>query len=262
MLQRDFNGPDHLPQCHLSITFTINQLNYAIFDQDGVMLHHTSLPDISFNSAATIQALKDDAKLNMTFANITVVAMTCNAHQLSFKDERISSILPSLEFKNIKIEKIPGSAVYNYYGLTQAQENLLKEILHNQQYNLYNFVFTLSSYFIGIERPLVHLHLEEKLLTIFIQKDGVLQFFNSYGYKSSNDILYFVMAACKMNEIDLVHDQKTVSGWIEKDSEIFNSLTKFLGNLNIIEDTTFKIQSSPNHKPHYYFAHYAGKACV
>ena len=152
--------------------------------------------------------------------------------------------------------------VYNYYGLTPAQTSMLNTIFTNENYQVHNFVFALATYFIGLQQPLLHIHLEQKLASIYIQKNGSLQFFNSYGYKTANDILYFVLAACKLNDINLQNDQKTISGWIEKDSEIYNVLNRYLGNLDVLSDDAFLIEEKSKHQPHYYFAHYIGKSCA
>lgn len=262
MLQRDFSSSGNIQKHHLSVTITIDYFSYAIFDKDGVLIKHCSYPNISFNSDTTLQLLKDDADLNAVYEKISVVALTCNTHQLSFKNEQIAGIIPNLEFKNIKVEKLPGSNVYNYYGLTTAQEMLLNNLFKQDNYQLYNFLFALSTYFIGIVRPLLHIHLEEKLATIYIQKNGTLQFFNSYSYKTANDTLYFIIAACKLTGIDIINDKKTISGWIEKDSEIYRNLSRYLGNLDILEDPSFILNNQTSYKPHYYFANYIGRSCV
>ncbi|MCZ2100208.1 MAG: DUF3822 family protein [Chitinophagales bacterium] len=262
MLQRDFNLSGNNPLYHLSLSMTIDQLNYAIFDNKGILLKHKTYSNISFNAADTLELIKSNPDLHDKYDKITVTALTCNTHQLSFKDEQIAKIIPNLEFKNVRVEKLPGCMVYNYYGLTPAQTGILNTIFNNENYQVHNFVFALSTYFIGLQQPLLHIHLEQKLASIYIQKNGSLQFFNSYGYKTANDILYFVLAACKLNDINLQNDQKTISGWIEKDSEIYNVLNRYLGNLDVLRDDAFLIEEKSKHQPHYYFAHYIGKSCA
>ncbi len=262
MLQRDFDLSVNNPEHQLSLTMTIDQLSYAIFDNHGVLIRHKTYPNISFNAPATLEILKADPDLTKGYGKISVTALTGDAHQLSFRDDQISDIIPNFEFKNVQIEKLPGAMVYNYYGLTPAQKNLLGLLFQQDTYEIHNFVFALTSYFIGLNQPIVHLHLEENSVYIYIQKNGTIQFFNSYWFKTANDILYFTLAACKLNGINMQDDKKTISGGIEKDSEIYVALSRYLGNLDIIEDASFRLDPTSGYKPHYYFAHYIGKSCV
>ncbi len=262
MLQRDFKISGNRAKSHLSVTLTKDQLNFAVFDTDGVLIKHQSYENLVFSSSDTFDLLKSNPDFNENYDKISVIAITGNTHQLSFLDEDISNIIPGFEFKDVHIEKLPGSTVYNYYGISQAQINILDLLFGANKYKIHTFVFGLSSFYIGIQQPLLHIHLEEKMASIFIQKEGILNFYNSYSYKSANDLLYFILAACKLHAINPTHDSKIISGMIEKESEIFQSFLRYMGNIKFIENPNFKLIQGTEFKPHYYFTHFMSKSCV
>ncbi len=262
MLQRDFKISSDRTKSHLSLTLTQDQLNYAIIDKDGIIIKHHTYDNISFSATETYNLLKSNPDFYDSYEKKSVIAITGDTHQLSFLDESIPNIIPSFEFKEVNIEKIPGSLIYNYYGITPAQSNLLDLLLGKNTYQINTLVFGLSSYYIGFLQPILHIHLEEKIASIYIQKEGKLQFFNSFTNNSANDLLYFILSACKLYEINPVKDLKQVSGLIEKESKLFQIFTNYLNNIQFIVNPDFKIVPGTEFKPHYYFTHFMSKSCV
>lgn len=237
---------------------------YSIFDDQDVLICHQSYIDIRFSDGTSISTIKNDVRLSRDFTKISVVVMSGDAHQINVLDETLVNYFPSLELKNIKVEKVPGQDLYNYFGISPHQENLLRDLWHNHPLIIRSFPALLAAYFIGPNVPFLHIHLEEGVIFLYVQKEGKMFLYNSFCTKSKTDILYFALATCQSTGLNPMTDKVTISGWIEKDSALFQQLQGYIANIDILTDAQHHLHTSVNEslKPHFYFVHTIHAQCV
>jgi len=262
MLQKDFDLSGQNNVHRLTVFITADGLFYSCFTADGTLVRHHSYTNLLFPSRDTVQSIVVDPVLRAQYERIVVVVLTSNDQQLAVPDDELIKMIPGLEYKHIHMEKLPGQLAYNYYGLTPHQESLLDELFGHDNYIVHNFLFALTSYYLGINKPMMHLHFEDTTITLYVQKNGILQFYNTFRYLGPKDVLYFTLAACQLTGIDTSQDSVVVSGWMEGDTSIYKKLNGYIKHLSIMDDADFRIATTQGHKPFYYFTHYAGQLCV
>lgn len=264
MYQRDFDFSEGNNLYKLSVVLMADSFFYAIFDSNGMLISHHSHTGIRFSDVSSIHAIKLNPLLIAKYDTISVVVLAGDLHQIDVPDDNLLHIFPGLQLKNVKLEKIPGQNIYNYYGITSHQESLLNDLFGEKNYNLKSFVSLLSTYFLGTEEPLLHLHLEDGVIYIYVQKGGKLYLYNSFQTKSMNDILYFTLATFNVTGLDPTKDKVTVSGWIEKESALYKQLQGYISNIDIISDALFMLHPTmlSKLKTHYYFVHNINTLCV
>ncbi|MBK8627212.1 MAG: DUF3822 family protein [Saprospiraceae bacterium] len=264
MIQRDFDYSSNDNLQKLSVVLMADSFFYSIFDNQNVMVCHQSYIDMMYSDPQFTKLIKEDTRLQRQYLKTSILVMSGDAHQINIKDDALIDIFPGLELKNAKVEKIPGQALYNYYGITNHQEDLLQYLWPEKNYYLRSFTSLLSAYFIGTYQPILHIHLEDGILYLYVQKEGKMFLYNSYCTKNKLDILYFVLAACQYTGLDPASDHVTISGWIDRDSALYIQLKGYISNITILSDIEHHLHASfPEEiKPHFYFTHHANIQCA
>lgn len=264
MIQRDFDFSSTDNSVKLSVVLMADSFFYGIFDDQNRMICHQSYIGLVYSDSQTIDLINSDARLSRNFAKISIIVMSGDNHQIDFQDDQLVQLFPSLELKNIKVEKVIGQSLYNYFGLSPHQENILKNLWPTSDYKYKSIPNLLSAYHLGTSTPLLHIHIEEGIIYTYAQSDGKMLLYNSFVTKSKSDILYFALATCQAANIDPAIDPVVVSGWIEKDSILYKELNGYIADLRILLDESHQLHShlSDINKAHYYFIHHANIQCA
>lgn len=265
MLQSDFQYLENIGENILSVVIMADSFFYGIFDvNNNTLVCHKSFIDLRYSHLQSMDEILYDENLKKKFSRIIVVAHTdCTFHSQE-QDDSLLTLLPGLELKSKKVEKLPGNEIYNYFGITPHQEELLDGLFGSRNYILKSESALLSSYYLGNFDEFIHIHIESSSIIVYVQRDGKMVFYNTFITKGINDILYFVLAACKFADLKPESVQVKVSGWIEKDSILYKNLCSYLGNIEIIEDSQFKLSQNitTDIRPHYYFLHFINVLCA
>jgi len=120
-----------------------------------------------------------------------------------------------------------------------------------------SFIKTALDYAEGQENDAVHVQVWESHFDLVVVKNKQLLMFNSYRYKSGNDIVYFVLNAYKQLVINPKDAALMLSGMIEKNDNAVIQLNKFIRNmffetLNPQKKYSYHFQDSLPH----YFIHF------
>ena len=264
MLQSDFQYLENINEYRLSVVLMADSFFYAIFDAENRLISHKSFKAIKYSSPSDIDMIVNDENLRHSFSGIIVVAHTNLTYHVQQKDDNLLPLLPGLELKSKKVEKLPGNEIYNYFGISPHQEALLDTLFGGESYILKSESALLSDYYIGNFDEFIHVHLESSSLVLFVHKEGKMVFYNTYFIQAMDDVLYFILATCAFANMKPESTKVNVSGWIESDSVLFKHLCSYLGNIKILEDSQFAISQfvSSDIKPHYYFLHYLNILCA
>ena len=264
MYQRDFDFITNNNGYKLSVVLMADSFFYAVLDNENTLIAHQSAEQFRFSDQTHRNILLEDKILKATYQSISVVVLPALQFQASSPNDALLATFPGMELYSNKIEKLACQSIYNYFGITYHQETLLQTLFGVDGYTLHSLLYILSSYYLGPIHRFMHLHVEQDHVYIYIQQNGVLQFYNTFSASSTADILYFVLATCKTSGFEPLSDQVTISGWIEKDSPLFTQLTGYLPEVKLIKDTDFRLHSScnPSQYPHHYFVHLANALCA
>jgi Protein of unknown function (DUF3822) len=265
MLQSDFQYLENIGEKILSVVLMADSFFYGIFDEnDNTLVCHKSFTDLRYSHPQSMDAILYHENLKQKFNKISVAALTDITFHSQVQDDSLLTLLPGLELKSKKVEKLPGNEIYSYYGITPHQEELLDNLFGSQNYILKSESALLSSYYMGNFDEFIHIHIQPSSIIVYVQRNGKLVFYNTFNTKGINDILYFVMAACQFANLKPESVQVKVSGWIEKDSLLYKNLCSYLVNIEIIENSQFKLSHyiTTDIRPHYYFLHFIQALCA
>lgn len=67
-------------------------------------------------------------------------------------------------------------------------------------------------------------------------KDSSLQFVNRFGYQSENDLLYYLLLACREAGLSPENDPAGLCGNIRPGSVGFEKISRYIGNLSFLKD--------------------------
>lgn len=261
MLQKDFKYlGSHSEKYQLSVVLMADSFFYGIFDHDGKLISHRSYADIMY-SDESVNTLFDDKELCNHYEKVHIVNFAGNSHQLAWPDNDFISSLPLLAWKELFKEQLPGQNIYNYFGITPAQKNLLDQLFKSNKYQVHDFLFLLTTYYIGVDSPCVHVHFEDHLVSIFTQNEGKVQFYNTFRFTSDKDVLYFVMAALNYSQLDPKNSKVNVSGWIDQKSSIFTLLESYIHDVKILKDSEFCVINNEDLQAANYFIHFINRIC-
>ncbi len=264
MLQSDFQFLENINEYRLSVVLMADSFFYAIFDTENRLVCHKSFKEIKYSIPFCTDIILNDENLKFTFTRIIVVAHTNATYHIQQQDDKLLSLLPGLELKSKKVEKLPGNEIYNYFGISPHQEALVDRLFGAQSYILKSESALLSSYYIGNFYEFIHVHLESSSVVLYVQKDGKMVFYNIFFTNGMNDILYFILATSAFANMNPETVKVKMTGWIESESLLFKHLSGYLGNIEILEDSqcTMSPFITTDIKPHYYFLHYLNILCA
>ena len=93
------------------------------------------------------------------------------------------------------------------------------------------------------------------LFQLAIFNQGELQFYNSFSFKSTSDVLYFILLAFEQFGLNPEKTPLYLSGNIINDSDIYKTLYRYIGHLDFLPAPSF-IQlgkSASSFDPNFYF---------
>lgn len=264
MYQRDFDFSKSSEKYQLSVVLMADSFFYGLFDPKGSLVYHRSHVHFDYSKPSEYQVLLEDQQLAHDFEKVNVLIWTDHHFQLPEIRDDFVNMFPSMDFKVVKREKIPGQQVYHYYAITKYQESLLVQLFHNKKTETRSFLTGIAAYYIAWASDLMHVHIEENKILIYAQKNNEMVFYQTFKTESATDVLYFILAACESSGLEISNDDVYISGWIEKDSPMFKTLSGYVSKLHFRQDVEFKLSplTSKETKEVFYFAHFVNKLCA
>jgi hypothetical protein len=241
----------------LSVIIMADSFFYAIFNANNTIVAHHSFEGIRYSNISSNQTILNDQNLKLDFDNISVLVINENGYLTSEEEDITPTFFPSLEHQVVYAENIDHIGMKYYFGLTPHQETLVKSLFAGKSNEVHSYPANFSRWYQFNLKNIVHIHIEKSFFLLYIQKDKRIVLSNFFGVNEVNDILYFVMAACKTTEINISDDDFFISGNIEKDSPLFSTLHAYIGNIDLVKtEDVFEQNEIPQAShPHHYFLH-------
>ncbi len=165
----------------------------------------TLVPKELFDEKNSLNYLKYNTKINFDdFA----------ANDSLINNEIINVYIPYVKINNYIFEKFNSFKYYHYSTL--LIEEFRKRI--NSSFN-----------------ELVFLNINDKFIDLIYFKKNKLNFYNSFNYKSNEDILYYLLFSLDQLSLDKEKNLISCYGKITLDSELYELLYSYIKNIEIQE---------------------------
>jgi Protein of unknown function (DUF3822) len=247
----------------LSVVITTDSFFYSILDPKGIVLAAKHYSAIAFEDVIPKDIL-DDQMLNMNFNKICVTLLGCKSQFLPYEDDLFAQNYPAFVHKEVKKEKVYAQDAYCYFGISPNQVDFLNQLLGKENYIIHHPSSIFSSFHLAEFSPLIHAHLEDNLIIIYSQNQGKFQFYNEYRTASPNDVLYFILAAYDYTGFDPYTIPLKLSGWLEKDSQLFVLLHGYFKDIDFIQIDSSSLVPAANNanlRAYFYFLNIANGLC-
>lgn len=125
--------------------------------------------------------------------------------------------------------RIPGGDAWIYFVVPQTLQKLIHEYFQHPTLNhIAGKAMTIAQNLDEDGDSLLFLHLLDKSMIIIAVHQGRLRLCNSYTYRSSEDILYFIQTVRKVAEMEDSSTPIYITGEIEKEEATAHLLWEFL----------------------------------
>jgi len=142
------------------------------------------------------------------------------------------------EHEELHFNYIEEIDAYNLFAipsdLTTLLVNKFPEIVFVHQNNVFVRNLVEKGKSVKFKLPVVHVNINEKSFEIGIYKDEKFLMINSYTYNDENDFVYFLLNTLKQYDINVNKMHFNISGVLEKDTEFFYFVHKFIPNLKFM----------------------------
>jgi hypothetical protein len=163
-------------------------------------------------------------------------------------------------------EKIPWWDIYNVYRLPLEVHKLLEyKFPDGKQWHYYSLLLKSYRKFNAPDKTetIEIVFCEEKMI-LSVYKKGQLQLLQSFFYEGAKDVLYHLLNCCRQLNMSQQEVSLQISGFIEKQSLIYNELAKYFLNLSFEEagDGIAKTALLDEYPRHYFSTLLKMAACV
>lgn len=225
----------------LSLEIGKSHFSFAITDKSGDELYtlaYYSAGETDSEELAGVFA--EHPELNRTFYSVQVCydyskhALVPNRH---FSDSDSTAILDTMHGKNgqsaIFSEPVHEWQLYNVYAVPQNVQGWISKKFPAAVYR-HHFTLGMKTMPYGpSDRLLVNIHTDE--FSYVAIKDYKLLIAQTHSYASPEDICYYLLKTCHEFSLSQEEVQLTVTGLIEKDSQLYREMYQFFVNVEFRE---------------------------
>lgn len=232
---------DLLSKNSLSILISQDGLSYSIYDIDDKKVQALVSMQFDVNKADEIRKfIEDEGLKDAQFENINVVYATRNVTIVpdAIFDENSAESIYALNRKispddEIRYSRLPKSQTVIVFAIEKETSSLLDELftrynLYPQSYPLIETGLTKTKISEKPNRQRMLVQVFENFFEILVIDKGQIVNYNTYNYKSANDILYFIVNCFEQLGLSPEECEVAFSGFIEQDSLTVIHLNKFI----------------------------------
>lgn len=182
--------------------------------------------------------------LQQDFASVT----TCIGNNLNtlipkalYKEEIGKEILgfnqALLKNENESTDWLASIQAYNSYIIPQDLERCFNKHFPNHKWKHQSTVFieSLLQQFKLQDGAKIYLSVQNKNFEIVVLDGKKLKFFNGYSYRTSEDLIYYLLFVCEQLGLNPDQVPLVISGEIEEESEVYKILYKYVRNISFIK---------------------------
>ncbi|WP_299117150.1 DUF3822 family protein [uncultured Winogradskyella sp.] len=235
----------------LSIQVNLNGLSFCILNRTTNTIEF--LKHIAFEQQLTpyntLNRLKEEMSSNTVFSNEFNSVIVIHQNELS-------TLIPkTLYNENHKADYLKFNA-----KILKTDFITHDEILINDSVNVYipyvninNYIFETFGEFTykhsstllidsilqkeGIkDKTIVYAQVNSSTIEVLVMDKGQLQLFNIFEYHSKEDFIYYILFVFEQLKLDVETVKVKLSGYIEKDDELYQMLYMYIRHVDIIDN--------------------------
>ena len=232
---------DLLSKNSLSILISQDGLSYYIYDIDDKKIQALVSMQFEVNKTDEIRKfIEGEGLKDAQFENINIVYATRNVTIVPdvIFDENSAESIYALNRKispddEIRYSRLPKSQTVIIFAIEKEISSLLDELfprynLYPQSYPLIETGLTKTKISEKPNRQRMLVQVFEDFFEILVIDKGQIVNYNTYSYKSANDILYFIVNDFEQLGLSQEDCEVAFSGFIEQDSLTVIHLKKFI----------------------------------
>jgi len=265
--------------CHLSIQVNLDGFSFAILniqERKYIALECYDIQNCSTYNDLAEQIDKIIMQQEMLQQNFTSTSISI-AHTLNtltpkvlYEDVNGKEILgfnqSLLQNEKENSDWLNSIKAYNSYIIPEELERCFNKHFPNHiwKHDSSILIESLLHQFKLQEGNQIYLSIQNTYFELIVLDGKKLKFFNNFAYKSASDLLYYLLFTCEQMGLNPDKIPLIISGEIEKESEVYKSLYKYIRNISFIN-------RNPNYeysfvfdeiKNHYYYKLLNQHLCV
>lgn len=147
-------------------------------------------------------------------------------------------------------DDIPEWQMVNAYSFPASLRRLFDEAFSSvAMYHAYTPAIKIYSGYVADNQLLVHF--TEQNFRVLLKKDAAIQLAQTYSYKTSLDVVYYLLKICYEFDLRQQSVHIIVSGLVEENSGLFTELRQYFSNVHFTHPP--EIAFPGNTHPHHFF---------
>ncbi|MBO7651174.1 MAG: DUF3822 family protein [Bacteroidales bacterium] len=232
---------DLLSKNSLSILISQDGLSYSIYDIDDKKVQALVTMQFEANKADEIRKfIYDEGLKDAQFENVNIVYATRNTTIVpdAIFDENSAESIYALNRRiypneEVHYSRLPKSQTVIMFAIEKETSSLLDELfprynLYPQSYPLIETGLTKTKISEKPNRQRMLVQVFEDFFEILVIDKGQIVNYNTYNYKSANDMLYFIVNTFEQLGLSQEECEVAFSGFIEQDNLAIIHLKKFV----------------------------------
>lgn len=244
--------PNNLYETHLSIQLSLDGFSFCIVDKSYDLVQKVAYREFEETAGSPedllskVRGVFDQEKLlQHQFGSVNVT----HVNELSslvprslFDKNRLKDYIrySSMTYDNdyIVYDEIEGQELVNVYIPFVNVNNFLLDRFGSFEYSHFSSVLVsnlLNTYKFS-EHPHLFVHLERSRMYVVGISESKLQLYNSFGYRTKEDFVYYILFVAEQLGMDPESFELILSGWIDKESELYKLAYVYVRNVSLIEN--------------------------
>ena len=232
--------------CHLRLLVGMDGFSYLVKQQNDVLVLKSWVFSPKDQETSLRRILHSEIPLALQYASIQIIYTTPLVTLLPIRmfteqvrdDTGWFGLLTEVTPDVVMHQEWKEGGCYVLQGVPTSFYTLLKSarLIHEDRpYHPEILAQSLLSFWQKMavaQHKVVCINVRNTYLQVAAFDSGHLQFFNSFEFVSSNDVLYYTLTAYKQANLDPVMIPLYISGQVISDSEIYRVLNRFIKSMH------------------------------
>lgn len=247
----------------LSILLGMGSFDYTVVDAQQQLLLWRSRELTPEDEPDYAKIIAEDRVLRQPYRNLRIgwstVKQTLVPKRLYNPAARSVYLQQSTDLassEQARAEEVPSMGMYHAYAVDKAQLKALQSHFPGSRHfhlgtGLLHGQHRLMA---AMGKPAVFVHLRGAYLWVSAFDKNTLRFFNSFSYRSSKDVVYYVLLAFEEAGLKPSEARTLLSGTIVEDSEIYQQFTRYLPDMTFVPRSAYyKYGELLENEPAYFY---------
>lgn len=153
---------------------------------------------------------------------------------------------------NCHRQSIPNKQIVLLYRIPVEVEELFQQ--HFPQATIQHAV-GLQMPVVGDKQATLYVVMYQASFKIMLFKEGQLQLVQFADFNTPADVAYHLMNACEQHQLLPVETTLTLSGFVDKKSNLYDELYRYFGDIQMDDKLLVKQSEALDHYPAHFFSH-------